>query len=55
MDQVDDDVDVRAALPCFRLDEVDLMVGPVDENDPGPAVLGLAERVGHHLGGGVVH
>ncbi|MDX2758513.1 hypothetical protein [Streptomyces europaeiscabiei] len=60
MDQVDDDVDVHAALQRFGLDEVDLLAGPVDQDDPATAVAGVAvlclvEHGGHHLRGGVGH
>ena len=56
MDQVDDDVDLRAAAGGLSADEVQLVLGPVDEDDPGPRVErvagpGLVERGGDHVGG----
>ncbi|MEV8032035.1 hypothetical protein [Streptomyces sp. NPDC086182] len=54
MDKIDNDVDLHAALLCFGLDEIDLMAGPVDQDNPrtvvaGVAVLCLVEHGGHHL------
>jgi len=56
VDYVDDGVDGDAAAGGLGADQVQLVLGPVDEDDPGPQVsgvagLGLAERGGDHLGG----
>jgi hypothetical protein len=55
VDQVDDDVDLSAAAGSLGADQVQLVLGPVDQDDPGPPVLrvagpGLVERGGDHLG-----
>ena len=55
VDQVDHDVDLRSAAAGLGADQVQLVLGPVDQDDPGPQVAGvagpgLAERGGDHLG-----
>lgn len=56
MDDIDDDADRDAAAGGFRADQVQLVIGAVDQDDPGPQVsgvagLGLAERGGDHVRG----
>ena len=42
MHEVDDDRDLDVALAAFELDPLDLVVGAVDQRDPGAAVFGVA-------------
>ena len=56
MNYVDNDVNCGAPAGGLGADQVQLVLGPVDQDDPGPQVLRvaglcLAERAGDHLGG----
>jgi hypothetical protein len=56
MDYVDDDVNCGAAARGLCADQLQLVLGAVDQDDPGAQVagvagLGLVERGGDHLGG----
>ena len=56
VDYVDDDVDGDAAAGGLGVDQGELVLGAVDEDDPGPqaagvAGTGLAERGGDHVRG----
>jgi hypothetical protein len=56
VDEVDDDVDRDGAASGLGADQVQLVLSPVDQDNPGPQVLRvaglcLAERGGDHLGG----
>jgi hypothetical protein len=56
--EVDGDRDVDLAFAGLELDPLDLMVGAVDQCDPGAAVFGVAplgflEDPLDHLGGGL--
>jgi hypothetical protein len=60
VNQVDHDVDGDAAPLGFGADQVKLVLGPVDQDHPGPVVLrvagfGLVERGGDRVGGVVFH
>ena len=60
VDEVDHDVDGDAAAGGLGADQVELVLGAVDQDHPGPpagrvAGLGLAERGGDHLGRVVLH
>ena len=56
VNNVDNDVNFDAPAGGLGADQVQLVLGPVDQDDPGPQVagvagLGLVERGGDHLGG----
>jgi hypothetical protein len=56
VDEVDHDVDRDGAAGGLGADQVQLVLGAVDQDDPGPQVagvagLGLVERGGDHVGG----
>ena len=60
VNEVDHDVDGDAAPPGFGADQVQLVLGAVDQDHPCPVVLrvaglGLAERGGDHAGRAVSH
>jgi hypothetical protein len=60
VDDVDDDVNGDAAAGGLGADQVQLVLGSVDQDDPGPQVLrvaglGLVERGGDHLAGVAPH
>jgi hypothetical protein len=44
VDDVDDDVNDHAAAGGLGADQVQLVLGPVDQDDPGPQVSGVAGR-----------
>jgi hypothetical protein len=55
VDKVDDDVDGGGAEGGLGADQVQLVLGAVDQDDPGPqlagvAGLGLVEHGGDHRG-----
>jgi hypothetical protein len=60
VDDIDHDVDGGAAAGGLAADQVQLVLGPVDQDDPGPQVsgvagLGFVERGGDHLAGVAPH